>query len=841
MMPTNGAGEIVETLVETDAITIERIVSLGHASPTDFWYDQPRDEWVLLLTGAAKVRFEDEASLVELKPGDCLTIPAHCRHRVEWTAPDEPTVWLAAHYPNRPSAGQPHPSNEDAATEARHTWGSHMNSAFSLAVMLSGCSLCLAAPPETPKKPVTDTYQGVAVVDDFRWLENGNDPAVKKWADAQNAYARGVLAGLPGVATLRTKLAAILGAKTITHRQLAVRGEVRFALRKQPPKQQPFLVILGTAKGTDRILLDPNETDKSGNTAIDWFVPSPDGKLVAVSLSKGGSESGDVHILDVAGGTPTDVVVPRVHGGTAGGNLAWSADGKGFYYTRYPRDQERPAADMSFYQQLYFHRIDSSAESDRYELGKGLPRIAEIQVEVASRNDGVLATVQNGDSGQFAMFLRSRDGGWKQVAEFKDGLVQAAFGPDGNLYGVSRKGAPRGKVVRISTADPDLGKATVVIPEGPDTIVTDAYLPPGEKTVLPTATRLYVTYQLGGPSTIRSFTLDGKPATAPKLPDVAALGELTAAGGDDLLFAAGTFVEPTGRYLYHAATNTTEKLPLTSPPVVDFSDIAVKREFAVSQDGTKVPVSILFPKGAKLDGTNPCLVTGYGGYGLNVEPAFRPALRVLFDHGFVVAVANLRGGGEYGETWHAAGNLTKKQNVFDDFAAVLRHLIDRKYTSPTKLAIEGGSNGGLLMGATLTQHPDLMKCVVTHVGIYDMLRVELSPNGAFNIPEFGTVKDASQFKAMYAYSPYHRVKDGTKYPSVMFLTGANDPRVDPMQSRKMTARLQAAGAGTVLLRTSGSGGHGLTTPLTEQIDQTADVYAFIFDQLGVKVTDPGKR
>jgi prolyl oligopeptidase len=229
-------------------------------------------------------------------------------------------------------------------------------------------------------------------------------------------------------------------------------------------------------------------------------------------------------------------------------------------------------------------------------------------------------------------------------------------------------------------------------------------------------------------------------------------------------------------------------------------------------------------------------VTGYGGYGLDIEPTFRPEYRVLFDAGFVIAVTNLRGGGEYGEAWHAAGSLTKKQNVFDDFAAAIRYLIDKKYTNSERLAILGGSNGGLLMGATLTQHPELMKCVVSYVGIYDMLRVELSPNGAFNVPEFGTVKDEAQFRALLAYSPYHNVKDGTKYPAVLFLTGANDPRVDPMQSRKMTARLQAASVSKapILLRTSETAGHGLDTSLSERIEEESDVYAFLFSQLGVK-------
>jgi prolyl oligopeptidase len=704
------------------------------------------------------------------------------------------------------------------------------------AVLLVASAVVLAAPPETPKKPVTDTYHGVQVVDDYRWLEDAASKDVQKWSDAQNAHARSVLDKLPGVEPLRERLTKIIGAKRTTHGEVTVRHGTMFAIRRQPPKQQPFLVVLAQGDKPDRVLLDPNELDKKGGTTIDWFVPSPDGKLVAVSLSKHGSESGDVHLYEVATGKPVDVVIPRVQGGTAGGYLAWTADGKGFYYTRYPRDKERPAADADFYQQLYFHELGTPGEKDRYEIGKDFPRIAEVQAEVEPKTGRVLVTVQNGDSGEFAMHLRSTDGRWTQFADFKDGLVQAAFGPDGNLYAVSRKGAPKGKIIRLSGEHPEQSKAVVIVPEGTDTIVTMFYRSPGEATVLPTATRLYVTYQLGGPSAIRAFTLDGKPATAPKQPEIAAIGLLSPAGGDDFVFAAGSYTEPPGHFLYKAKENQTEKLPIDSPPVVNFDDITVVREFATSKDGTKVPVNILMRKGTKLDGSNPCVATGYGGYGMNLQPGMSPVWRILFDHGFVVAVANLRGGGEYGEEWHAAGMLTKKQNVFDDFAAVLRHLIDRKYTSSAKLAIQGGSNGGLLMGATMTQHPDLVKCVVSHVGIYDMLRVELSPNGAFNIPEFGTVKDAKQFAALHAYSPYHRVKDGTKYPPVLFLTGANDPRVDPMQSRKMTARLQvAAGPDAALLRTSASTGHGSGTPLAAQIEQSVDVYAFLFWQLGVTV------
>ncbi len=707
-----------------------------------------------------------------------------------------------------------------------------------VAVILLLAATAVAAPPATPKKPVTDKYPGVTVTDDYRWLEDWNDKDVQKWSEAQNTQARAVLDKLPGAETLRAKLTKIMAAKTTSHGALSVRGGKVFAMRRQPPKQQPFLVVMPAADKPDdaRVLLDPNELDKKGTTSIDWFVPSPDGKLVAVSISKAGSESGDVHVFDVESGKQTDVVIPRVNNGTAGGDLAWAADSKGFYYTRYPRGKERPAEDVDFYQQLYFHALGTPTEKDRYELGKDLPRIAEIKVDLDNERGRLLASVQKGDGGEFAHFVRSSEGKWQQFADFGDKAVQAAFGPNGDLYVVSRKDAPRGKVLRLSAESPDLSKATVVIPEGTDTIITDFWTSPDEMTVLPTATRLYVTYQMGGPSAIRCFSLDGKPLPAPKQPEVGAVSALLPAGGDDVIFDATSFTDAGGIYLYRAAKNETTKLPLTSPPVVDLSDVKVVREFATSKDGTKVPVNILIPKGVKLDGTNPCLVTGYGGYGVNIEPGFSSVRRILFDHGFVVAVVNLRGGGEYGEEWHTAGNLRKKQNVFDDFAAAIKHMIDRKYTSPGKLGIEGGSNGGLLMGATLTQHPDLMKCVISHVGIYDMLRVELSSNGAFNIPEFGTVKDAEQFKALHAYSPYHHVKDGTKYPAVLFLTGANDPRVDPLQSRKMTARLQAANPdGTVLLRTSASSGHGLGTALSERIEEATDVYAFLFSQLGVTV------
>jgi len=310
-----------------------------------------------------------------------------------------------------------------------------------------------------------------------------------------------------------------------------------------------------------------------------------------------------------------------------------------------------------------------------------------------------------------------------------------------------------------------------------------------------------------------------------------------------MLFYTYTYTDPPALYHFDATTAKATRTALFETSPVKFDDAEVVRDFATSKDGTRVPVNIIRRKDTKLDGSNPTLLYGYGGYGISEKPYFAGSFtRVWLDQGGVYVDANLRGGGEYGEEWHKAGNLTRKQNVFDDFLAVAQYLIDQKYTSPAHLAILGGSNGGLLMGAAFTQRPDLFRAVVSDVGIYDMLRVELDPNGAFNVTEFGTVKDPAQFKALYAYSPYHHVKDGTAYPAILFPTGENDHRVNPMQSRKMTARLQAANSSShpILLRTTASAGHGIGTALDEQIEEEADQFSFLFDQLGIKYAPAGK-
>lgn len=718
------------------------------------------------------------------------------------------------------------------------------------------------------------------MVDDYEWLEDGKNPEVRAFLDAENAYADAILQPIDVRPALRKRLTELLGATSIDY--LAVRragdpGQL-FVLEHQPPKQQPVLVLRADPNAPGRPVIDPNEIDPTGKTTIDFFVPSPDGKLVAVSLSKDGSERGDVHVFDVKTGKPGPGVVEHVNGGTAGGSLAWNADGSGFYYTRYPQAGERAEADLDFYQQIWFHKLGTDVSADTYSIGKDFPRIAEGELERSDDGRFVMATIANGDGGEYEHHVldlsKSRDGagrtspGWTRLSKFEDELSVAKFGPgkDGKVYAVSRKGAPRGKVIVF--AAPFDKPAEVVLPEG-EGVIED---------IVVTKSALYVVELLGGPSRIRRIPLGAKPeplardtskpsttakkpkkgpspaprAAAPTPPTTITPGARGVAAaelpippvssvsavvrmGEDLLVRIESYTEAPAWFRYRADEHRLVKTAMVKAAPADMRDVEVVRDTCVSQDGTKVPMSILRRTGTKLDGTNPTLLTGYGGFGVSRKPRLRNWYRAWLDAGGVLAEANLRGGGEMGESWHTAGKLLQKQNVFDDFHACAKTLVARSYTTPDKLAIWGRSNGGLLMGAALVQHPEAYRAVVAGVGIYDMLRTELSPNGAFNVTEYGSVKDEAQFRAMYAYSPLHNVKDGVRYPSVLLTTGENDPRVDPYQSRKMAARLRAANAGPnpILLRSRSGTGHGMGTPLSGEIDEMTEMLSFLFHELGM--------
>ena len=700
--------------------------------------------------------------------------------------------------------------------------------------------ITVAAPPTARIESVEDIYHGTNVADPYRWLEDWDDPEVRAWSAAHNAYARTILERLPERPAVKKRISDLLTKpQGVRYFRLRLTGANQLmAMKQDPSKQQDLLVLMGAEGDPDdeRPLVDPNEIDPSGGMSIDWYEPSRDGSMVAVSLSSGGSESGDLHLYSVPGGEPLDVVIPRVNGGTAGGDLAWLADDSGFYYTRYPLPGERSEEESLFYQKVWRHMLGTPVSEDLYMLGTYFPRIAEIRLAADPATDRLLVWVQNGDSNRFELYLRQPDGEWSRFARYDDGAIQAVFGPDDALYVISRDGAPRGRLLKLDASDPDLEEAVEIIPEG-DGVMFHSFYYRHSPSLVVTEERIYQLFQVGGPVDLRVFTLEGEPLAGPDQAPVSAADGLTPAGGADLYFGIHSYVSPTHWYQFDSEEGATEELAISSEPPVDYSDVEVVREFAASKDGTRVPVNILLPEGFEKDGSGAVVVNGYGGYGMSQEPWMSVSRHILFENGVAFAEANLRGGGEYGESWHAQGRLTSKQNVFDDFAAVIRYLVREGYASPNRVAIVGGSNGGLLMGATLVQNPDLAAAVVSHVGIYDMLRVELDPNGQFNIPEFGTVKDAGQFRALYAYSPYHNVEEGANYPPILMATGANDPRVNPAHSRKFAARLRAAqdDEATVLLRTSAATGHGGGTPLDEVIELLTDQYAFLFHHLDVPV------
>ncbi len=709
---------------------------------------------------------------------------------------------------------------------------------FALAVALGATGASFAAPvapvakpPVAAKKPVTGILYGQTLKDDYGWLENWADPAVKSWVNGQNAYTRGVLDRIPSRTAIRDRVAELSEDVAPHYFKLVRRGATIFALKDQPPRNQPMIVALGAIDdlASERVVVDPNAIDSTGATSIDFFEPSVDGRHLAVSLSKGGTESGTVHFYETLTGQALPDTLPRVNGGTAGGDVAWTPDGTGVWYTRYPAPGEAPADSLDFFQHVWFHELGQPLEKDTYVMGMELPSIAEITFESSDDGEWMLVAVRNGDGGQVGWWLRGEDGAIRPFASFTDGVAAARFGFDA-LYLLSRKRNPSGEVLRVPLAQPDLAHATVVVPAS-DRAIEDLHL---------AGNVLCVFDQLGGPMGARRFGTDGKPLGELPVPPLSSLSGFVALGGDAFAVSLESYTQPERWVRWDAAANAFTPTPLAMRSNADFSDIEVRRLFATSADGTKVPMNVLVKKGFAADGTAPALLYGYGGYAISESPNFNASRLLWLEQGGAYVVANIRGGSEYGDAWHQAGKLVRKQNVFDDFAACARALVEQKITSKERLVIQGGSNGGLLMGASLTQHPELFSVVISEVGVYDMMLSEATPNGLYNTTEYGSMRDSVQAAALLEYSPYQHVRPGTPYPAILLTTGVNDPRVAPGNSFKFAAALQASGTRKpVLLRTSMTTGH-IGVPLNARNERVADIYAFIFTQLGIPYRAPKK-
>ncbi len=672
-----------------------------------------------------------------------------------------------------------------------------------------------------PQIPVTDRFHGVEVSEDYRWLEDAGAEETVAWTKAQQHRTQTYFGAIGWRAALRARVEQLLKSDRTAYKQLQSGGSTFFALKVQTPRQQPFLVALTDLDdpGTERVVVDPDVIDPSGETAIDFFVPSPDGQRVAVSLSEHGSEDGSLHVFEVASGKV--VGEPIAHVNLMGGSVAWRHDGSGFWYTRC-------ADPAGFRQQVWLRELDD--RPDRLDLAGPFADewIAENFLSASPDGRWVMDRVQKGDGGEWQIFVRDQaaGGSWWQVADVPDQCGYAVLGP-GALYLLSVRDAPHGKVLRLPLAEgTTVAEAEEIVPAG-DTVIEDLAV---------TDDTVWVVDMDGGPQQVRAFDSRGgalPPVDIPPLSSVSSHRDgLSRLGPDLIAWSRESFTEPATWWVASRGEAPRPTGLKTTIPV-DLSGYGVTREFATSKDGTRVPLNVIAAPGAPRDGTAPALLTAYGGYGISLTPHFDPDLRLWLEQGGVYVVANIRGGGEYGEEWHHAGRLATKQNCFDDFIACADQLVRSGITSHDRLAIIGGSNGGLLMGAVLTQRPDIARAVIAAVPVMDSLRTETSINGRFNIPEYGTVADPDLFPVLLAYSPYHNVVDGTAYPAVLLTAGEYDARVDAWQAKKMTARLQAATSSDrpVLLRLQ-SGGH-LAGSLDQAIESTTDWYAFLFDQLGL--------
>jgi prolyl oligopeptidase len=694
------------------------------------------------------------------------------------------------------------------------------------------------APPVAEAKPVADIFHGTRVVDSYRWLEKSDSPATEKWVSEENAYTRALLDPLPLRSAIQKRMTDLFAIGTVTPPIIA--GRHYFYRKREGRQNQPVLYVRDELNGTDRVLVDANQLAADGTIALDWFQPSYNGKYVAYGTSPGGSEMSTLHVIETSTGTELPDTIER----TRAASIAWLHDNSGFYYTRYPNKGDLPAGQEMYNRHVFFHLLGSPVDSDDPIFGEG--RDPEDWPGVSLSNDGrwLVISVSQGwtKSELYLMDLKSEKAPIR-LTTGKNFLYSAEV-YDGKVYVTTNEDAPRYHVFVTNAGNFDREGWKEIIPQA-DAVLESAAVFGG---------KLFAQYEQNATSQLSLFDLDGKAIGSLPLPGI---GTVFAATGkwdrEEAFYGFQSFTVPPSIYrldLKAIKTNPNGKIDALAfgsalwtkvdAPSIDPSVYEVSQEWFRSKDETRVPMFIVHKKGVQKNGKNPTLLTAYGGFNVSLTPSFSPTAYLWMEHGGVYAVANLRGGAEFGEDWHRAGMLDKKQNVFDDMIAAAEHLISEKYTDKRHLAIQGGSNGGLLMGAMITQRPDLFRAVVCQVPLLDMLHYQDFQIAKLWIAEYGTAENPEQFKWLYAYSPYHHVKAGVEYPAILFMTADTDTRVDPMHAKKMTALMQAeANNGMsktrpILLRIESRAGHGAGKPVTKQIEESTDVYSFLFWQLGVK-------
>jgi len=682
-----------------------------------------------------------------------------------------------------------------------------------------------ATPPKTEKRPLEENFHGTKVVDNYRWLEDGTNADTQKWVEAEMAYTRGLLDPLPGRDAIHKRLTELLSIGSITSPQMG--GKYYFYTRREGMQNQPVVYVREGVEGKDRVLFDANQLAADGTIALDWYQPSENGRYLVYGTSSSGSEMSTLHIVE----TKTGTLLPDTIERTRAASIAWTHDNSGFYYTRYPKKGDVPEGQEMYNRHVFYHELGSDPATDPPIFGEG--RDAEDWPSVNLDNDGrlLLITVSQGWT-KSELFLMDLKKGTPptRITTGKNFLYSASV-YNGRLYIVTNEDAPRYRVFMAEAGDYERDDWKELIPQTASVL----------QGVGVWGGKLFAQYEQNASSQLEIFDLNGN-----KLRDLAlpTIGTVFASDGkwnrDEIFYGFYSFTVAPSVYRYDLKSGSTSLWAKVEAPSIDPAAYDVEQEWYHSKDGTRMPMFVVCKRGLKKDGHNPTLLTGYGGFNVSLTPSFSRTAYLWMEHGGVFAVANLRGGAEFGEDWHRAGMLDKKQNVFDDMIAAAEYLIAEKYTDKDHLAIQGGSNGGLLMGAMITQRPELFRAVVCQVPLLDMLHYQDFQIAKLWIPEYGTAENPEQFKWLYAYSPYHHVKAGEEYPAVLFMTADTDTRVDPMHAKKMAALMQAEAKNgssrtrPILLRIESKAGHGAGKPVTKQIEEYTDVYSFLFWQLGVK-------
>ena len=681
--------------------------------------------------------------------------------------------------------------------------------------------------PTARKSDVVDDYHGTKVADPYRWLEDPDSPESRAWIEAENRLTNAYLADIPARGTIRDRLTKLWNYPKFG---APFRKAGRYFFFKNDGLQnQSVLYKQASLSANPETLLDPNLLSEDGTVALSTLAVSDDGRLLAYGTAASGSDWEEFRVRDVATGQdrPDHLKWIKFSG------ASWTKDGAGFFYSRYPEPTDKALTDVNRFQKLYYHRLGTDEAQDVLVYERPDQPDWGMNAEVTDDGRYAVLNVWLGTDRRNRVYyldLKSakRPAVKGEVVRLLDDFdaSYAFVGNDGPVfYFLTDLDAPRKRVIAIDTRHPERARWRELIPQGPDVlesvqIIHDTFV---------------ANYMHDAASRLRLLGLDGRLLKDLELPTLGSIGSITGERKDDEMFYAFTsFLYPTTIFRYDFRSGATS---VFKAPTIDFdpSGYETKQVFYTSKDGTRVPMFITHKKGLALDGSNPTLLYGYGGFDISLTPSFSVANLVWLEMGGVYAVPNLRGGGEYGEEWHQAGMLDRKQNVFDDFIAAAEYLIAQRYTSTPKLAIAGGSNGGLLVGAAVTQRPDLFGAALPAVGVMDMLRFHKFTIGWAWVTDYGSADSASQFPYLYKYSPLHNIRPGTRYPATLVTTADHDDRVVPGHSFKFTATLQAAQAGPppVLIEIETKAGHGAGKPTSKIIEEQADRFAFLVRNLGM--------